>query len=126
MRAVDTNIVVRLLVRDDRTQTEAAERFIAPGAWVPTIVLAETIWVLTTVYELQPAAIAKAVEMVLLHEQLVLENAGVVLAALQVFRSKPRLGFTDCLIAETARQAGHLPLGTFDRNLSKLDGVERL
>lgn len=126
MRAVDTNVVVRLLIRDDRAQTESAERFIAPGAWVPTVALAEAIWVLATVYEMDAAAIAKTIEMILMHRQLVLENAGVVTAALEAFRSKPRLGFTDCLIAETARQAGHQPLGTFDKNLSELDGVQKL
>jgi predicted nucleic acid-binding protein len=36
------------------------------------------------------------------------------------------LGFSDCLVLEIARQAGHLPLGTFDRDLAKLDGAERL
>ena len=38
----------------------------------------------------------------------------------------PRLGFSDCLMVELARKAGHLPLGTFDRNVAKLDGVQRL
>jgi predicted nucleic acid-binding protein len=42
------------------------------------------------------------------------------------FTSKPSLGFSDCLVLETARKAGRLPLGSFDRNLSKLEGVERL
>jgi AbrB family looped-hinge helix DNA binding protein len=28
--------------------------------------------------------------------------------------------------AVVVRKAGHLPLGTFDRDLSKLDGAERL
>jgi predicted nucleic acid-binding protein len=36
------------------------------------------------------------------------------------------LGFSDCLVLESARKAGHLPLGTFDRDLAKLDGAERL
>jgi predicted nucleic acid-binding protein len=36
------------------------------------------------------------------------------------------LGFSDCLVLEIARKAGHLPLGTFDRNLSKLDGAQKL
>ena len=36
------------------------------------------------------------------------------------------LGFSDCLVLETARKAGHLPLGTFDRNLARLDGAQRL
>lgn len=47
-------------------------------------------------------------------------------AALDHFKRKPSLGFSGCLILESARKAGHLPLGTFDRELSKLDGAERL
>ncbi|MGH8219339.1 MAG: PIN domain-containing protein [Steroidobacteraceae bacterium] len=51
MRAVDTNILVRLIVRDDPAQVRAAEEFIASGAWVSHLVLAETTWVLDAVYE---------------------------------------------------------------------------
>jgi len=36
------------------------------------------------------------------------------------------VGFSDCLLLELARKAGHLPLGTFDRNLSKLPGAQSL
>jgi predicted nucleic acid-binding protein len=36
------------------------------------------------------------------------------------------LGFSDCLVLEVARKAGHLPLGTFDREMAKLDGVQKL
>jgi predicted nucleic acid-binding protein len=39
---------------------------------------------------------------------------------------KSALGFTDCLVLEIARKAGHVPLGTFDKNLSKLDGTARV
>ena len=46
MRAIDTNVLVRLLVRDDPRQCEAAEGFIAKGAWVSHLVLVETVWVL--------------------------------------------------------------------------------
>jgi predicted nucleic acid-binding protein len=49
-----------------------------------------------------------------------------VAAALEQYRNRTALGFSDCLILETARKAGHFPLGTFDRNLSKLDGAESL
>jgi predicted nucleic acid-binding protein len=42
------------------------------------------------------------------------------------FRKRPKLGLSDCLVLEVAGKAGHLPLGTFDRNLGKLEGVERL
>lgn len=74
----------------------------AAGAWVSLLALAETMWVLTTVY------------------------GRVVTASLETFRSRPALGFTDCLLVEVARKAGHPPLGTFDRSPSKIDGAEKL
>jgi predicted nucleic acid-binding protein len=49
-----------------------------------------------------------------------------VAAALELFRAKPSLGFSDCLTLQLARQAGHLPLGTFDRSLSKITGTQKL
>jgi predicted nucleic acid-binding protein len=49
-----------------------------------------------------------------------------VTSALEQFKKRPTLGFSDCLVLETARKAGHLPLGTFDRDLAKLDGGVRL
>ena len=48
MRAVDTNVLVRLVARDDAKQIAAAESFIERGAWVSHLVLAETTWVLSS------------------------------------------------------------------------------
>ena len=126
MRAVDTNVLVRLITRDDAEQTAAAEVFVAKGAWVSHLVLAEAVWVLTSVYELGPGEIATAVDMLLNHQDLTVQSPEVVAAALAKYRQRPRLGFSDALVVEMARSAGHLPLGTFDRELGKLDDVERL
>jgi predicted nucleic-acid-binding protein len=126
MRAVDTNLVVRLLVRDDARQTRIAERFISGSVWVSHLVLAETVWVLDAVYERSAEQIATAVEMLLNHRELTLQDVDVVANALEKFRARPVLGFADCLVVEIARKAGHLPLGTFDRNLAVLEGTERL
>ena len=126
MRAVDTNVLVRLLVRDDPDQVKTAESFIAPGAWVSHLVLAESLWVIDTVYERTTEQIVAAIERLLNHKELTLQDAEVVTAALAHFRKRPALGFSDCLVLETARKAGHIPLGTFDRNLAKLDGTQRL
>ena len=65
MRAVDTNVVVRLATRDDARQVVAAEAFVAPGAWVSQVVLVEAVWVLSSVYGLRPSAIVTAVEILL-------------------------------------------------------------
>ena len=126
MRAVDTNVLVRLVTRDDAKQVAAAEAFVARGAWVPHLVLAEATWVLTSVYDRGPEEIATAVEMLLNHQHLTLQDSDAVAAAVESFRKRPALGFSDCLVLEVARKAGHVPLGTFDRDLSKLAGVERL
>lgn len=47
-------------------------------------------------------------------------------AALAHYRKRPALGFSDCLVLEPARKAGHLPLGTCDRELGKLAGARKL
>jgi len=126
VRAVDTNVLVRLITRDDHKQVAAAERFVAAGAWVAHLVLAEATWVLSSVNDRRPAEIATAIEMLLQHEHLTMQEPETVAAALDDFRSRPSSGFSDCLVLEIARKAGHVPLGTFDRDLSKMDGTQRL
>jgi len=126
MRAVDTNVLVRLVTRDEAKQVATAEAFVARGAWVPHLVLAEASWVLTSVYNRRPEEIATAIEMLLNHEHLTLQDPEAVAAAVASFRKRPAVGFSDCLVLEVARKAGHLPLGTFDRDFSRLAGVERL
>jgi predicted nucleic acid-binding protein len=64
--------------------------------------------------------------MLLKHRTISLQDSEVVAAALNAFRKHPSLGYSDCLLLEFARRTGHLPLGTFDRNLGKLDGAEKL
>jgi predicted nucleic-acid-binding protein len=126
MHAIDTNVLVRLLVRDEPRQLDVAEQFIVKGAWISQVVLVETLWVLDAVYERSSEQIGAAVERLLAHADLVLQDADVVAAALRQFRAKPALGFSDCLVLEVARKAGHLPLGTFDRQLGKVAGAHRL
>jgi predicted nucleic-acid-binding protein len=126
MLAVDTNVLVRLLVRDDPKQAQAADHAIAKGAWVSHLVLAEALWVLDAVYGRTPKQLIAALDLLLVHESLVLQDADVVRAALSSFRARPTVGFSDCLVVEIARKAGHLPLATFDKALSKLAGTHRL
>ena len=126
MRAVDTNVLVRLITRDDSRQVATAEAFVGGGAWVSHVVLVETVWVLTAVYELGAASIATAVEMLLNHQHLTLQDPDVVAAALVRYRAQPSITLSDYLVLEIARKAGHVPLGTFDRQLARLDGARKL
>jgi len=74
---------------------------------VSHLLLAGTIWVLDAMHERSAAQLAAAIEMLLNREQLWIQDAEVVAQAL-------------------ARKASHLPLGTFDRGLAKLEGAQRL
>lgn len=126
MLAVDTNVLVRLLVRDDARQMMLADAAVANGAWVSQLVLTEAVWVLDVVYGRKAPSLIAALELLLAHETLVLQDADVVAAALTLFRAKPVLGFSDCLVLEIARKAGHMPLATFDKALGRTAGTRRL
>ena len=126
MRAVDTNVLVRLIVRDDSSQVAAAEKYIENGTWVSVVALAEAIWVLSSSYKFSSHQQVMTLGLLLNKDSLVIQDRETIAAAIDQFRAKPSLGFSDCLILEMARKAGHLPLGTFDRALAKVHGTQRL
>lgn len=126
MRAVDTNVLVRLMVRDDPEQVDAAETFVVQGAWTSLLVLMETIWVLESVYGLSRRQIGTVIGMLLEHDSVTLQHEDAVRRAHAAFERHPSVGFSDCLIVEAARKAGHIPVGTFDKVMSRLDGAQRL
>ena len=104
----------------------AAENFVKEGAWVSVLALAEAVWVLRTLYDLDANLLAETIHMLLSHKSLILQDRETVARALQQFRERPSLRFSDCLMLELARSAGHTPLGTFDKNLARLDGTQKL
>jgi len=61
MKAIDTNILVRFLVKDDVRQAQRARKTMESGPlWIPKTVLLETEWVLRYTYEFEPAAVNQA------------------------------------------------------------------
>lgn len=123
MRAVDTNVLLRLLVRDDADQVARAEAFVAPGAWVSLPVLLETAWVLKSTYGLSRQRIGTVLDMLVEHDRLTLQDEDTVRRACAQFARERSAGFSDCLIIEVARKAGHVPVGTFDKSMARLEGT---
>lgn len=131
MIGIDTNVLLRVLVRDHDEQARIAERFIAthcsseePGH-VSRVVIAETAWVLKDVYGYARSQIASAIRCVLDVSELEIESADVVNGAVADFE-KSSAGFTDCLLARTNAAAGCEYTVTFDRKAAKLPGFELL
>jgi predicted nucleic-acid-binding protein len=131
MIGIDTNVLLRLLVREHDGQLKAAERFIDthcsgddPG-YVSRIVIAEIAWVLKDVYDYDRSQIAGAIRGILNVSQFEIDSADEVHAAVTDFEKFPA-GFTDCLIARTNASAGCDYTVTFDRKAAKLDKFELL
>ena len=126
MLAVDTNVLVRLAVIDNPKQVAAAKQFIEAGAWVSHLVLMESVWVLESYYSFTREQLFLFIETTTLHPNLRVQDSDVVEAALANFIIHKKLSFTDCIVLEIARKAGHTPLGTFDKALGKLSGAKAL
>lgn len=126
MRAVDTNVVIRLLEQDDPAQAAAADAYQHSGGplWVAHVVLVETVWVLSATFHRTRKEILGVLTALLGNRDIHLQEEPVVRAAVESFRTS-RADFSDCLVLETARAHGHLPLATFDRNLAKLPDTVR-
>lgn len=71
--------------------------------------LAETLSVLDAVYERSAPQLMAALDLLLAHDSLVLQDADTVRTALDHLRAKPALVFSDCLVLEIARKPHHLP-----------------
>ena len=65
--AVDTNILVRAIVRDDAAQAVLAAKLLRSANMIAVAVpcLCEFVWVLRTVYGFQPPAVAAAIRSLL-------------------------------------------------------------
>lgn len=124
MRAVDTNIVVRLITRDDERQAAAAERVVKGGVWLSIVAVSEVAWVLASLYELPRDRVADSIALLLRHEHITLEHATAIERTLEVFRRTSGVSFADCLLIEVARLQECGPLMTFDKRLARLNGAE--
>ena len=121
MAAVDTNVLVRLLVADDPVQTRRSLAYLEARRplWVSTVVLVETVWVLTAVYGWSKAQILAMLETASNSRDFAFHSVETVRAAISFYASS-KADFSDCLALELARAEGHLPFATCDKATSKL------
>jgi predicted nucleic-acid-binding protein len=125
--AADTNVIVRLLTADDAAEFRHADAFVKSNksVFVSNVVLAETVWVLTSAYRYTKKQIVSALEGLLEVPDIELEDDGVVSEALDDYRASTA-DFSDCLVLAIARARGRTPLATFDRRLARLQSARRL
>ena len=131
MIALDTNILIRLLVQDDPGQTALAERLLREAAeagepcFISDPVLCEMEWVLESCYRAKKPEVLAAVQELLAGKLFVFEEREILLQALAKYQVG-KADFSDCLIGAKARAKGARTTYTFERVLTESQGFTRL
>ena len=131
MIGLDTNVVIRYLVQDDKKQSLAATRFIekslttdAPG-YINHISLCEIVWVLQRCYGVTKPQVREIIEGLLTTKQLNVENVEVTWKALRAFDVNS-VDFCDALIGQINIHSGCEHTVTFDKKVASLPGFDLL
>jgi len=130
VKSFDTNVVVRILVKDDPDQSSAAEaawrQAVAEGGvFLPATVLVEVVWVLRAAYKLDRATIVGALRRVIDSEGATVEHEALVRRAIDSYDAGAA-DFSDYIIRESARGANALPVVTFDHLFAREPDVQIL
>ena len=120
MRAVDTNVIVRLILLEDAPQTELATAAIVQDVFVPITVLLETAWVLSSTYKLDRHRLAMALAAVLDIETIHVDDEEAVRWALDRYAAGADIA--DMLHIVAAGNATHF--ATFDRGIARHAGPD--
>lgn len=131
MPALDTNVLVRLVVGDDARQNARVLRLIEDSAtrgellFVPLTVTLELEWILRARYGFSRDAILATLVGLLESREFEFQDEPSVERSLDFYRST-HADFAECLHLASAITHGRTPLLTFDRIASRLDGAQAL
>ena len=126
MIAIDTNVLVRILVDDEKQkrQNVAARRLAerAKKVFIPQLVQVEAVWVFKSAHRLTRQHIIFLLDHLLENSAFVLQYEADFTKALQLYK-EDNVEFADCVVLVTS-VAAQLKLATFDRKLAKLAHVQ--
>ena len=127
MAAIDTNVLVRLVTRDDLPQYQKAQAIVEKHqpVLVTQLSVLELVWVLMSRYGLAKERVCQVVAVLIETVELNIQAPAILEAALTTWK-KSKADFADCFILETVIAASESPLGTFDKTLAKLEGCKQL
>lgn len=131
MPALDTNVLIRYLVQDDPKQNLEASKFVSRFAdidaslFLPTSVVLETEWVLRSVYKFSKESVIGLFVGLLEAREMSLQDEASVERAIFLYREY-NVDFADCLHVAIAYTCDHLPLISFDRQATRVEGIEAI
>lgn len=128
MQAVDTNVLIRIIVTDDKQleQVRVARQFAkkAKTLFVPQIVQVELVWVLEAAYGQDKSEIVRILHHLQKNEAYQLQNESSFSEALKLFQDN-NVDFSDCLVLIESKNK-NCDVVTFDKKFSRLPDVRHL
>ena len=131
MRFLDTNIFIRFLTNDIPQKAEACEKIFKKAVekketlFTTDLVIAEIIWVLESIYELQKEEVQDKVEKILNTPNLICPHKDLILSALAIYSEK-RIDYIDAYNALILREKGIEELYSYDKDYDRIDWLTRL
>lgn len=125
MIGLDTNVIIRYLMQDDKKQFTYAENLIETAIrqkkiiHINLVILCEVVWVLSYHYKLGRVEISQFLDMLLHAEQIEVENRQLALSALHEYQNS-QADYADCIIGFTNQFLGCTTTYTFDKKAAKL------
>jgi predicted nucleic-acid-binding protein len=129
---IDTNLLVRYLTEDDPSKANDVKRLLLKAAQgeirllIPSVVIAELVWVLQSFYKLERSEIVPLLNAILHTHGVEVSDKTVVSDAIAIYRDEA-IDFIDAWIVAFAKAAEVRAIYTFDRKHFKgIDGIEMM
>ncbi len=127
---IDTNLLVRYLVNDDQKKADAVDNLLDQAIKgdvriiVPSVVIAELVWVLESFYQIKADVILELVEAIVTTQGLDVTDKSTVISALRLYKNK-NIDFIDAWIIEFAKEREIGAIYTFDKkHFRGIEGID--
>lgn len=127
---VDTNVLIRLLIRDDDLKRKSCEKLLQRAKrkeialYLIPVTILEIVWVLEKYYKLDRKTVRELVEAVLNTPELKCEMEEIFRNALRSYEEK-KIKFADAVISYWALEKGFSAIYTYDeKDFKKIEGIE--
>ncbi len=129
---IDTNLLVRYLTGNDPQKGRAVDNLLNKAIrgklkiLIPSIVVAELVWVLESFYEMKSQEIAELVESIVNTPGVEVTDKGIIVSALRLYRNN-NIDLIDAWITEFAKERDIKTIYTFDkRHFKDISGIEAM
>ena len=124
---VDTNVLVRHLVGDPPDMAARATAYLRKetGLLVADLIVAETVYVLESFYEVARPEISQAMRALITMESVSVVDAPLLLRTLEIYEYD-RLDFAEAYLVASAESTNVMQVASFDRSIDRIQSIKRI